>query len=610
MSRSKNNDVEHLGASVKPRDSRNRLLRYACLALLVLYGLYHTACSPLTCRQTLSDLPSSYNALCPQEPAYVLPWANSSATAIAIPDPSELAQLLSGAVQVDTSVGDDWPTVVQDPARWSAVFDPFRHYLRTALPDLHAADSPVTLELINGHGLLYTWPGKNDQLKPIVFMAHQDVVPVEPETVSSWTYPPFSGFIDERLGLVWGRGASDTKTSLVSTLVALQSLLRADFVPERTIVCSFGFDEESAGTEGGEKLSAFLVSRYGHEGASMLVDEGGEIMRADASGLNLGIAVAAPAVAEKGYLDARITVHAPGGHSSEPRRHTSIGYLAQIVAAVEAHPYQSVLDLHKNPALAFLQCTRDAPNANTQLTKALKHLETLQMHSHRNKDLQSNLGSRHNHRLERAKADVLAQLDETQLFSFTTTQAVDLISGGVKVNALPEQANVVINHRIDVGSSVEAVRRHVYSIVKSVAARNDLAISGSEGWEFVANDSSKHPRAGKIVLSDAFHSALEPAPLTPLGDAKPWKLLQAVIRNVWSDILVSPDLMGGNTDTKSYWALTKHIFRFSPGSDLPFPIAGQGENIHTVNERTTIDGIVKATRFYTLLMQAASAQDL
>lgn len=29
-----------------------------------------------------------------------------------------------------------------------------------------------------------------------------------------------------------------------------------------------------------------------------------------------------------------------------------------------------------------------------------------------------------------------------------TTQAVDLIEGGVKVNALPERASAVVNHRI------------------------------------------------------------------------------------------------------------------------------------------------------------------
>lgn len=35
-----------------------------------------------------------------------------------------------------------------------------------------------------------------------------------------------------------------------------------------------------------------------------------------------------------------------------------------------------------------------------------------------------------------------------------TTQAIDLIQGGVKTNALPEQAWAVINHRIAVSRSV------------------------------------------------------------------------------------------------------------------------------------------------------------
>ena len=51
--------------------------------------------------------------------------------------------------------------------------------------------------------------------------------------------------------------------------------------------------------------------------------------------------------------------------------------------------------------------------------------------------------------------DALAALEEAMLEwnpmagpSFATTQAVDLISGGVKVNALPEKAHFVVNHRI------------------------------------------------------------------------------------------------------------------------------------------------------------------
>ncbi|TQS32103.1 hypothetical protein Golomagni_07592, partial [Golovinomyces magnicellulatus] len=184
-------------------------------------------------------------------------------------------------------------------------------------------------------------------------MAHQDVVPVEPETVGAWTHAPFSGFIDHDHGLVWGRGASDCKASLVSILATLESVLRSGYQAQRTVVASFGFDEESSGTQGGEKLAAFLETRYGKDGVALIVDEGGSIE------LGLGMAVAAPTVAEKGYLDVRVTVHTPGGHSSAPRKHTSIGMLAQLITAIESDPYEPVLDVTHtdkvHPGLQYLQ---------------------------------------------------------------------------------------------------------------------------------------------------------------------------------------------------------------------------------------------------------------
>jgi acetylornithine deacetylase/succinyl-diaminopimelate desuccinylase-like protein len=36
----------------------------------------------------------------------------------------------------------------------------------------------------------------------------------------------------------------------------------------------------------------------------------------------------------------------------------------------------------------------------------------------------------------------------------STTQAVDIVGGGVKVNALPEEAHVVVNHRLSVDDSI------------------------------------------------------------------------------------------------------------------------------------------------------------
>jgi Gly-Xaa carboxypeptidase len=108
-------------------------------------------------------------------------------------------------------------------------------------------------------------------------MAHEDVVPVNPGTLSQWTHPPFEGVVDDEW--VWGRGAADCKNQvsivsgssqsssrrltrllslfdfvsliasrqLMGIMSALDKLIEEGFQPERTILISFGFDEEIGG---------------------------------------------------------------------------------------------------------------------------------------------------------------------------------------------------------------------------------------------------------------------------------------------------------------------------------------------------------------------------
>ncbi len=59
--------------------------------------------------------------------------------------------------------------------------------------------------------------------------------------------------------------------------------------------------------------------------------------------------------------------------------------------------------------------------------------------------------------------------------------------------------------------------------------------------------------------------------------------------------------MTGNTDTRFYWDLTKHIFRFGPGYD-PEDAAGLG-SIHTVNEKVSVRNHVNAVKWFTLFVR-------
>jgi carboxypeptidase PM20D1 len=100
-------------------------------------------------------------------------------------------------------------------------------------------------ELINGDALLYRWQDSDPGALPVLLMAHQDVVPVEPGTEGEWTHPPFDGVIAD--GFVWGRGALDDKGSLVTLFEALEALLAEGFRPTRDVYLVSGFDEEVGG---------------------------------------------------------------------------------------------------------------------------------------------------------------------------------------------------------------------------------------------------------------------------------------------------------------------------------------------------------------------------
>ena len=56
---------------------------------------------------------------------------------------------------------------------------------------------------------------------------------------------------------------------------SIEILINNGFKPARTIVLSFGFDEEISGTRGAQPLSEHLLSEYGEDGFAMLIDEGG-----------------------------------------------------------------------------------------------------------------------------------------------------------------------------------------------------------------------------------------------------------------------------------------------------------------------------------------------
>ena len=205
----------------------------------------------LTCagRDHISDRRTSNRDLastrCPAQPAPLNvgidwdPLADSIYASLAV-------KRLSKSVQIATESFDDLPTSPSDPAYNK--FNAFHHFLRLEFPKVMS--EPLKHEMVNTHGHLFTWEGSHPDLQPILLMAHSDTVPVLPDTLDQWIYPPLEGIVTVNASestpgtWLWGRGVSDCKNQLMGILGALERLVTEEFKPERTILVASGFDEE------------------------------------------------------------------------------------------------------------------------------------------------------------------------------------------------------------------------------------------------------------------------------------------------------------------------------------------------------------------------------
>lgn len=492
---------------------------------------------------------------------------------------------LAGAVQIPTQSYDDMGAVGEDP-RWDVMYD-LAAYLEATFPLVHGSGA-LRLDKVNTHGLLYTWQGADPDLKPTVLMAHQDTVPVEPSTISQWTHPPFSGAFDGRH--LWGRGASDCKNSLVGILEAVELLVGAGFRPRRTLVLAFGFDEEISGARGAGHLAAALLGRYGAGGVAVVVDEGNGLVE------QWGTLFGVPAVAEKGYIDVEVVVRMPGGHSSVPPPHNGIGVMGELITAVEANLYEPHLH-DENPFLGALYCgAAHAADFPAKLDKELRR------RGGGSSDRAGVCEKKDRLALEAAKESDLVK------YMFTTSVAADLIRGGAKVNALPERTQLTVNHRVNVGDRTADVKTKLAGVAARVADKFNLTLHAFPG------DDDEAETPSSITLQ--VRSSLEPAPVSPTtvvaGETSAWSVLGGTTRAVYGDALVmAPGLSTGNTDTKFYWALTDNIYRYMPAWDArDAEDGGVLGNIHTVDERASMVGHVRAVRWFSLFVRNMDEADL
>lgn len=481
---------------------------------------------------------------------------------------------ISGAVQVPTEVlntlidpseVDTIEELLEIEPSWGQ-FLKLHDYLEKTFPLVH---KHLKLEKVNKLALVYTWEGSNKDKKPLLLAAHQDVVPVQTSTLDQWKFPPFQGEYED--GFLYGRGASDCKNLLLGLFETAELLLNeGQFKPERTIVFAFGYDEETAG-QGAVHISKHLKKRYGSDSFIQIFDEGD-------SGFDdvEGVKVISPNVGEKGHLDSTVELFTPGGHSSVPPDHTSVGILAKLISNIEDVQFESLIT-NVNPTLNYLQCVAE-------------HSKSIP------ESLKSNILRAHLD--QKANQKVIEYLSETPegKYKITTSQAVDIFFGGFVPNALPEEASFLLNLRIAVEESVESTSRKILDQILEISNRFDLGVI------FQGETLVKPTKKG--YFNYTLSGELEPAPVTPINGGS-WDVYSGALRYLYEDLIfpkqkgefiVAPSILIGNTDTKSYWDLSRNIFRFSPG------IPGSS-NIHSVDENLIFDNHLQIIAFYYYYIQ-------
>ncbi len=93
--------------------------------------------------------------------------------------------------------------------------------------------------------------------KTVVFAGHTDVVPTGP--VEQWSSPPFTP--THRGGRLYGRGASDMKTSIAAFVVAVEEFLAATPKPAIAIAFLLTSDEEGPSVDGTKVVVEQLAAR-------------------------------------------------------------------------------------------------------------------------------------------------------------------------------------------------------------------------------------------------------------------------------------------------------------------------------------------------------------
>jgi acetylornithine deacetylase/succinyl-diaminopimelate desuccinylase-like protein len=276
--------------------------------------------------------------------------------------------------------------------------------------------------------------------KPLLLLAHEDVVEAKPE---DWTPGLDPYVLTEKDGYFYGRGTSDDKDHAAVWIANLIRMKREGFTPNRDIIVALTADEEGGGPYSG--IIWLIKNHRDLIDAEFALNEGGygelDARHQPARKISNDVQVS-----EKYMVSFRFEVHNKGGHSSLPVPDNAIYHLAGALTRLAD--------------FGFPLKTNDATNAYFHQMEKIETGPT--------GVVLQNFDGNSKTSLQRAAA-----ISPTWNSMLRTTCVATQLEGGHALNALPQLAAANINCRVLPEDSVE----YVQNTLKRIVADDQVSIT-------------------------------------------------------------------------------------------------------------------------------------
>ena len=306
-------------------------------------------------------------------------------------------------------------------------------------------DSQITLFSVPDHpkegGLVVVYPGTSKTLKPMLMLAHIDVVEANR---ADWQRDPFT--LIEENGYFYARGAYDDKAQAAIYTDTLIRFARTGYKPKRTVKLALTCGEESSGSFNGAEWLA--RNRRELIDAEFALNEGGG-GRSDGQGR---VMVQTVQVGEKAYQDFTLTAVNPGGHSSAPVRDNAIYAMGEAVLKVRDYTFP--LEFNDTTRTYFAKAAPLFPGETGQAMAALA----------------ANPADK--------AAEAIVSRDKSMNSMLRTTCVATMVDGGHALNALPQKVTANVNCRMFPGRTADETQAALEAAIGNPAIRVEQRVKG------------------------------------------------------------------------------------------------------------------------------------